>query len=110
MILLIFLLIIVTVLFKKIKAKTAGRTGNDGTKNVEIRVPLRYFSNFQIILEMLLINCVINLILTWSARCFIIDDPIAVQEPTFTISDTKLYLHVVTLSTQDTAELLQQLK
>ena len=73
-------------LFKKIKAKTAGRTGNDGTKNV------------------------INLILTWSARCFIIDDPIAVQEPTFTISDTKLYLHVVTLSTQDNAELLQQLK
>ena len=59
---------------------------------------------------MLLINCEINLILTWSARCFIIDDRIAVQEPTFTISDTKLYVHVVTLSTQDNAELLQQLK
>ena len=40
------MLIIVAVLFKKIKAKIAGRTGNDGTKNVEIRVSLRYFSNF----------------------------------------------------------------
>ena len=31
---------------------------------------------------MLLINFEINLILTWSDRCFIIDNPIANQEPT----------------------------
>ena len=39
-----------------------------------------------------------------------IDNPIAGQEPTFTITDTKLYVPVVTLSTQDNAKLLQQLK
>ena len=48
-----------------------------------------------------LIICEINLILTWSAPCFIIDTPIANQVPTFTITDTKLYVPVVTLSTQD---------
>ena len=48
-----------------------------------------------------LINCEINLILTLSARSFIIDAPIACQESTFTITDTKLYVPVVSLSTQD---------
>ena len=47
-----------------------------------------------------LINCEINLILTWSAPCFIIDAPIANQVPTFTITDAKLYVPVVTLSAQ----------
>ena len=37
-----------------------------------------------------LINCEINLILTLSANCFIIDAPINNQIPTFTITDTKL--------------------
>ena len=59
---------------------------------------------------MLLITCDINFILTWSNRCFIIDCPIASQEPTFAITDTKLYVPVATLSTQDNAELLEQLK
>ena len=66
------------------------RTGNDGTKNVKIRVPLKYLSNFWRTLEMPLINCEINLILTWSNRCFITDNPIADQEPIFTITDTKI--------------------
>ena len=56
-----------------------------------------------------LINCEIDLILTWSNRCFIIDNPTADQEPTFTITDTKRYVPVVTLSTQDNAKLLEQL-
>ena len=43
-----------------------------------------------------LIICEINLILTWSNRWFIIDDPIADQVPKFTITDTKLYVPVVT--------------
>ena len=30
----------------KFKTKIADRTGKDGTKNVRIRVPLKYFSNF----------------------------------------------------------------
>ena len=66
----------------KFKTKVVGRTGNDGTKNVKIRVPLKYFSNFWRTLEMPLINYDINLIITWSARCFIIDAPVAGQEPT----------------------------
>ena len=57
-----------------------------------------------------LINCEINLILTWSNRCFIIDKPIVGQESTFTITDMKLYVPVITLSTQDNAKLLEQLK
>ena len=79
-------------------------------KNVKIIVPLKYLSNFWRTLETPLINCEINLILTWSNRFFIIDNPIAGQEPTFTISDTKRYVPVVTLSTQHDAKLLEQLK
>ena len=66
----------------KYKTKIAGRTGNNGTKNVKIRVPLKYLSDFWRFLEMILTNCEINLLLTWSNRCFIIDNN---QEPTFTI-------------------------
>ena len=75
----------------RFKIKIAGRTGNDGTKNVKIRVPLNYLSNFWRTLKMPLFNCEINCILTWSNGCFIIDNPIAGQEPTFTITDTKLF-------------------
>ena len=59
---------------------------------------------------MSIINCEINLIVTWSAKCFIVDAPIASPEPTFTIPDTKLYVPVVTLSTQDNAKMLEQSK
>ena len=45
----------------KYKQKTTGQTGNDGTKNVQIMVPLKYFSNFWRTLEMPLINCEINI-------------------------------------------------
>ena len=41
---------------------------------------------------------------------FSIDNPIAGQEPLFTITDTKLYVPVVTSSTEDHAKLLEQLK
>ena len=92
----------------KFKTKIADKTGNDGTKNVEIRVPLRYLINFWRALKISSINCEINLILTWSDIFFIIDNPIANQEPTFTKTDTKLYVPVLTLSTQ--AKLLEQLK
>ena len=56
-----------------------------------------------------LIDCEINLILTQSSRCFIIDNSIDDQEPTFTITDTKLYVPFVTLSIQDNAKLLEQI-
>ena len=52
----------------KSKIKITGNTPADGnTKDVEIMVPLKYLSNFWRTLEMPLINCEINLILTWSS-------------------------------------------
>ena len=56
------------------------------------------------------INCENNLIVTWYNRCFRIDNVVADQEVTFTITDTKLYVPVVTLLTKDNAKLLEQLK
>ena len=44
-----------------------------GTKEVEIPVPLKYLSNFGIRLDTPLINCEINLILTWSEKCVLTD-------------------------------------
>ena len=87
-----------------------GQTGNNGTKNVEIMVPLKYLSNFFRTLEMPLINCELNLLLTWSASCVIVSTDVANQNATFAITDTKLYVPVVTLSQQDKAKLLKQLQ
>ena len=70
-------------------------------------VPLKYVSNFWRTLEMPLINCEVNLILTWSSTCVITDSNGA---RTFAITDTKLYVPVVTLSTQENTKFLQQLK
>ena len=50
----------------KSKVKIIGKTLYDGnTKDVEIIVPLKYLSNFWRTLKMPLINCELNLILTW---------------------------------------------
>ena len=56
------------------------------------------------------VNLIFNLILTWSADCVIIYTNVANQIPTFTITETNLYVPVATLSTQDNAKLLPQLK
>ena len=71
---------------------------------------LKHLSNFWRTLEMLLIDCEFNLILTWPARCFITDDPTVGQQPTLTITGTKICVPVATLSIQDNAKLLRQLK
>ena len=54
-----------------------------------------------------LINCEVNLISTWSSTCVITNSTGAGR---FKITDTKLYVPVVTLSTQDNTKLLRQLK
>ena len=54
-----------------------------------------------------LINCEVNLILTWSKDCVITN---STGEAKFKLTETKLYVPVVTLTTQDNAKLLQQLK
>ena len=92
----------------KSKIKITRKTNNNNNvKNVEIMVPLKYLSNFWRTLEMPLINCEVNLILTWSSTCVITNSNGA---GTFAITDTKLYVPVVTLSTQENTKFLQQLK
>ena len=57
-----------------------------------------------------LINCKINLILTRPEICVIVFTDVVIQRATFSKTETKLSLPVVTLSTQDNAKLLQELK
>ena len=92
----------------KSKIKITRNTLADGnTKDVEIIVPLKYIGNFWRSLEIPSTNCELNLILNWSLTCFITN---STGTGRFTITDKKLYVPVVTLSTQDNAKLLQQLK
>ena len=99
------------------KTKITGRLeGNDTEKEVEIVVLLKHLSSFWRTLDIPLLNCEINLILTWSENYVITSkatrdadpgaDPViaAVNNPTnttFKINDTKLYVPIVTLSTKD---------
>ena len=53
------------------------------------------------------INCEVDLILTWSKDCVINN---STGEGKCKITETILYVPIVTLSTQDNAKLLQQLK
>ena len=92
----------------KSKIKTTGRTPADGNeKDVEIMVQLIYLSNFWRTHEMPLISCEVSLMLIWSSTCVITN---STGTETFKITDTELYVPVVTLSTQDNAKLLQKLK
>ena len=90
------------------KIKITGRFPTGGNqKMVKIMAPLKYLSNFWRTLEMPLSNCEVSLILIWSSTCVITN---STGEGAFEITDTKLYVPAVTLSTQDNAKLLQQLK
>ena len=80
----------------KSKIKITGKTPEEGnTKDVEIVVPSKYLSNFWRTLEMLLINCKVDLILTWPPTCVLFS---ATGETKFKITETKIYVPVVTLS------------
>ena len=91
-------------------------TNNNLIKNdVKIIIPLKHLSNFWKNLNIGLINCEVELILTWFKNCVLIDkltkdadydDPIVhkIDNPentTFKITDTKLYVPVVTLSKEN---------
>ena len=73
-------------------------------------VPLKHLSNFWRTLEMPSINFEFCLILTRSANCVIVYTNVANQGATFKITETNLYAPAVTLSTQDNAKILSQLK
>ena len=101
-------------------------TNNNLTKNdVNIVVPLKHLSNFWRHLDIPLINCEVELILTWFKNCVLIDkitrnanygaNPIVYEinnpeDATFQITDTKLYVPVVTLSKENNIKLLEKLK
>ena len=94
-----------------------------GKNEIEIVVPLKHLSNFWRTLDVTLINCEIDLILSWSKNCVLADMtvraagnnddlPVIVApiELEFQITDTKLYVPFVSLSTKDDNKLLEQLK
>ena len=70
-------------------------------------VPLKYLSNFWRTLEMPLINCEVNLILTWSSTCLLVATRVNYQNAKLAITNTKLYVPVVTLLTQEDTKFLQ---
>ena len=57
-----------------------------------------------------LINCEVDLILTWSANCIIAYTDVVNQGATLRLTERNLHVPVVTLSTQVNAKLLPQLK
>ena len=103
-----------------------GVTHDNLTKNdVKIVVPLKYLSNFWRHLDIPLINCEVEPILTWFKHCVLIDkstreadynaDPNVYEinnpeDATFKITDVKLFVPVVTLSKENDIKPLEQLK
>ena len=103
-----------------------GVTQNNLIKNdVKVVVTLKQLSNFWKSLNIPLINCEVELILTWFKNCVLIDkltreanygvDPnvYKIDNPenaTFKITDTKIFVPVVTLSKENHIKLLEQLK
>ena len=94
----------------KFKQQIAGKTGNGGTKDVEIMVILKYLSSFLRTFEVALINCETYTQLIWSKKCFIVAGTVANQIPELEVTDAILYVPVVTLSTQDNIKLVKQLE
>ena len=129
----------------KYKTSITGKTSNENQENnenteqentktkkiIEIVVPLKQLSNFWRTIEMPLINCEIELILTWSENCVLTDNtthtardadpdanpPAQAREridastnATLKITDTKLHVPIVTLSTKNDKKILEQLK
>ena len=88
------------------KTKDAVNNTNRSVKNTKIVVPLKYLSNFWRSLEMPIINCKIHLESNW------IEDSIlssAGDSRKFRITDAKLHVPIVTLSTKDIVNLTKQL-
>ena len=92
------------------KSKLIKGTDDNNVNNVKLVVPLKYVSNFFRSLELPLLNCKIDLELTWHKDCMISSvNAAAGQVVSFMITDTKLYVPVVTLSTKDNTNLTKQL-
>ena len=92
------------------KSKLISGSDDNNFNNVKLVVPLKYISNFFRSLEMPLVNCKIDLELTWHKVCMISSvNAAAGQVVSFMITNTKLYVPIVTLSTKDNNNLTKQL-
>ena len=95
--------------------RSTGQADAAGTKDVEIMVSLKHL-NFWRTLEMLLINCEINLLLAWSENCvqaiycYKSSNNVCNKINVFNKRCTKRYVPDLTFSTQDNTKLLQELK
>ena len=102
---------------------SAGKEGYDANKvgknETEVVIPLKHLSNFWRSLNTPLINCEVELILTWSKNFVLVDmtaNPLAnpaIVAPTelsFKITDTNLYVPVVSLPKENDIKLLEKLK
>ena len=100
-----------------------GEAGYDATKvgknETEVVIPLKHLRNFWRSLNIPLINCKVELILTWSKNFVLVDMTenalphpgiFAPAELIFEITDTKLFVPIVTLSKENDKKLLEQKK
>ena len=93
------------------KSKLISGTDDKNVNNVKLVVPLKYVSSFFRSLEMPLVNCKIDLELTWHKDCIISSmDAAGGQVVSFLITNTKLYVPIVTLSTNLTKQLSEGFK
>ena len=107
----------------KYKNKIIDNTNIQGTKDIELAIPLKYLGNFWRALNMPLISCEVSLELKWDKNCVITsleqrviagaNPPARDNAPTgatLSITDCKLYVPVVILSKDDEIKLLTNLK
>ena len=73
---------------------------------MKINVPLKYLCNFWRSLEMPLINCEVHLDINWSKDCVIS----TIVDTTFKITNTTLYVLIVTLPSKDIVKLVKRLE
>ena len=92
----------------RFKQQITGQTGNGSTKDLEIMIPLKYLSNFWRALEMLLSNFDITLPLTFSTKSILVAGAAANQSRKLRITNTKLYVPAVTISTQENIKLTRK--
>ena len=86
------------------RAKLVG-TVHGNEHKAKLVVPLKHLSNFFRSLEMSLINCKINLELNWSQNCVLATHNGNGGNITFTITEARLYVPIVTLSNKDVSHL-----
>ena len=92
------------------KSKLIKGTDDNNVNNVKLVVPLKYVSNYFRSLQLPFVNCKIDLELTWHKNCMISSTNAAAgQVVSFMITNAKLYVPIVTLSTKDNNNLTKQL-